>query len=143
MPTELTTRFTQTADFADRASPLRGLKSRQLPTVRHDNFGFGDFLNLVNPLNYIPVVSNLYHQANGTQASPVSSIIGGALFGGPLGMAMAGINAVFEAATGKGVIGSIANAVTGDEGKNAEHYTARYSKIANAHKPDYRLSLDA
>lgn len=130
---------------AGRSEFMPGVKSSQKETVQHDNFSFGDFLNLVNPLNYIPGVSTLYQNVTAQKASPVSSLIGGAIFGGPLGFAIAGIGAVFEEATGKGVIGSIADAVTG-KGEPVDQprdYSAYYSKIANAHKPDYQWRENA
>ena len=65
---------------------------------------FGDALDLVNPLQHLPVVSTLYRKITGDVISPAMDLAGGALFGGPLGAALAavglGIKAGKEAATG-------------------------------------------
>ena len=54
-----------------------------------DGFNFRDVLDLVNPLQHIPVVGNLYRHLTGDIAAPAIRIAGGALFGGPLGAAFA------------------------------------------------------
>lgn len=134
MPTEL---LTFSSPTADRASPLKTIPSRQIATIRHDDFSFQDFLSLINPFHYVSAVSSLYQQAGGgAPVSPVSGLIGGALLGGPLGLAIAGIGAVFEEATGKGVFGAVADAVTSPA---PQDFTARYRQIANAHRPDFDL----
>ena len=53
---------------------------------------FGDFIDMLNPLQHIPVVSSLYRGATGDSINPVSHIAGDALYGGVLGLASAGIS---------------------------------------------------
>ena len=50
-----------------------------------DGFTFGDLIDIVNPLQHIPVVSNIYRSITGDTIAPAMEIAGGALFGGPLG----------------------------------------------------------
>lgn len=57
-----------------------------------DGFNFRDVLDLVNPLQHIPVVGNLYRKLTGDLAAPAIRVAGGALFGGPLGAAFAAAN---------------------------------------------------
>ena len=66
-----------------------------------DGFTFGDFLDIINPLQHIPVIANIYRSISGDEIEPGSRIAGGALFGGGLGLAGALINAVIEDSTGK------------------------------------------
>ncbi|MBE88126.1 MAG: hypothetical protein CMM76_01645 [Rhodospirillaceae bacterium] len=66
-----------------------------------DGFTFGDFLDIINPLQHIPVIANIYRSISGDGIEPGSRIAGGALFGGGLGLAGALINAVIEDSTGK------------------------------------------
>lgn len=54
---------------------------------RDSEFGFLDFLDIINPLQHIPLVSNVYQHFTGDTMKPVANILGGALFGGPLGAA--------------------------------------------------------
>lgn len=64
-------------------------------------FSFWDFLDIINPLQHIPIVSTIYREVTGDQMGAVARIIGGGLFGGPIGLAAAVVNTVVEGATGK------------------------------------------
>ena len=61
-----------------------------------DGFNFRDVLDLVNPLQHIPVIGNLYRKLTGDVAAPAIRIAGGALFGGPLGAAFAAASVVLK-----------------------------------------------
>ncbi|WP_282604781.1 hypothetical protein [Pelagibius sp. Alg239-R121] len=67
----------------------------------NEDFGFWDFIDIINPLQHIPVVSTLYRELTGDEISAPARIMGGALYGGPLGFAASIGNAVLEEATGK------------------------------------------
>ncbi len=85
-----------------------------------EEFGFGDLLDMVNPLQHIPVVGHLYRSLTGDQIRPIGEIIGGAVFGGPLGAASGLVNAVIEEETGKDLSGNaLAFVLEGD----SPHYT--------------------
>lgn len=78
------------------------------------NFSFSDFVDMINPLQHIPVVSSVYREITGESINPVSRVAGDVLFGGVFGIASAvlGIaggagDAVMEAQTGKDSIGTI------------------------------------
>lgn len=64
-------------------------------------FSFGDFLDIINPLQHIPVVSTIYREITGDECGPVANILGGALFGGLIGLASSAVDAVVEMATGE------------------------------------------
>lgn len=66
-----------------------------------DGFTFADLLDIVNPLQHIPIVGTLYRRITGDALDPGARLAGGALFGGPIGVAIAGANAALEDATGK------------------------------------------
>ncbi|MDP7642074.1 MAG: hypothetical protein QGI52_06445 [Alphaproteobacteria bacterium] len=68
-----------------------------------DGFGFDDFLDLINPLQHIPIISTIYREITGDAISDGARIFGGALFGGPLGFAAAIGNAAVKQASGKDV----------------------------------------
>lgn len=66
-------------------------------------FGFGDLLDMVNPLHHIPVVGHIYRHITGDEIRPVSRIIGGTLFGGPIGAASGLANVIVEHETGRDI----------------------------------------
>jgi len=65
-----------------------------------EEFGFGDFVDMVNPLQHIPVVSSLYRGVTGDDIKPIGNIIGGALYGGALGAAGGVLNTIARHETG-------------------------------------------
>lgn len=68
-----------------------------------DGFSFDDLLDLINPFQQIPIVSTLYRAATGDAISAGARILGGTLLGGPIGFAVAAVNAIVEGETGKDV----------------------------------------
>ncbi|GEM_PF-6298809 len=80
-----------------------------------DGFGFDDFLDIINPLQHLPVISNLYREFTGDELSPGARMIGGGLFGGGVGLAASVINTAIEAETGKDVGGHVMALLSGDE----------------------------
>ncbi len=62
---------------------------------------FFDFLDIINPLQHIPVISTIYRGLTGDQIGIAPRIIGGALFAGPFGVANAIVTAAIEHETGK------------------------------------------
>lgn len=59
---------------------------------------FGDFLDMINPFQHIPVISSIYRAIAGETITPSARIAGDVLFGGPLGIASAGISAMTSVA---------------------------------------------
>ena len=72
-----------------------------------DDYSLGDLLDVVNPLQHIPVVSTVYRALTGDTIRPEMRIAGGALFGGVVGMALATGDAMVEQATGRDVGGNL------------------------------------
>ena len=65
-----------------------------------DGFRFKDVLDIVNPLQHIPVVSSIYRMVTGDEIAPAPRALGGALFGGPIGLVAAVANQIMEDETG-------------------------------------------
>lgn len=79
-------RLEDTEKSAQHLNALAGDTSAKNTDIgRGDEFGFFDFLDIVNPLQHIPLVSILYQHVTGDTIKPPANILGGALFGGPLG----------------------------------------------------------
>ena len=66
-----------------------------------DGFTFGDFLDIINPLQHIPVVGTIYRAITGDTMEAGSEIAGGALYGGPIGALLSVADVAFTAETGK------------------------------------------
>ncbi len=84
---------------ADAASKPAG--QREFALFGEDGFTFADLLDIVNPLQHIPVIGTIYRRITADTLDPGARLAGGALFGGPIGVAVAGVNAALEDATGK------------------------------------------
>ncbi len=65
-----------------------------------DGFTFMDFLDIINPLQHIPIVATLYREMSGDDLDPGSRVIGDTLFMGPVGTVAALANVMIDDATG-------------------------------------------
>lgn len=82
---------------------------------------FSDLLAVFNPLQHIPVVSSVYRWITGDTINPVARVVGGALYGGPIGLASAAFNAIVEQVKGADVGAQVMALFDGD--KPAEEQT--------------------
>ena len=82
-------------------------------TSDDDGFSFDDFLDMINPLQHLPVVSTLYREMTGDEMDPASRIVGGAIFGGAIGAGVSLAEAVLEQATGDDVGGHVMSLLQG------------------------------
>jgi hypothetical protein len=60
----------------------------------------GSVVDILNPLQHIPFVSELYRAMTGDAISPAAQVAGGALFGGAIGAAGSAVSAMVTAANG-------------------------------------------
>ncbi len=70
-----------------------------------DGLSFADLLDVVNPLQHIPLLGGLYRRLTGDALSPAARVLGGGLFGGPIG-AIAGAAAAAIEHAGARVAGA-------------------------------------
>lgn len=63
-----------------------------------DGFSFADFIDIINPLQHIPVLGSIYRRLSGDTIDPAARVAGGALFGGPIGAALAIAGTAVESA---------------------------------------------
>lgn len=80
-----------------------------------DGLTFRDLLDVINPLQHIPVVSTIYRHLTGDAISSSAKVIGGGLFGGPVGLAAATMNAVLKEASGRDAGEHVMALVRGDD----------------------------
>src|SRR3546814_621509 len=76
---------------------------------------FGDFLDIINPLQHIPVVSTLYRAITGDEISPHARILGDTLFGGPTGFLSSIANVLYEEIAGEDVGETVIALFTGED----------------------------
>lgn len=89
----------EAANFADpsAANTLKvetGVTENQRP-------GFKDLLDMVNPLQHIPLVNVAYRKITGDEISAPAQFMGGMLFGGPIGAVAAMANIAMKERTGQ------------------------------------------
>lgn len=70
-------------------------------------FTFLDLIDVLNPLHHIPIISSIYPAITGDKIGLAPRLMGGALFGGPLGLLLGGLSAVFEDITGRDTVGHV------------------------------------
>ena len=78
---------------------------------------FGDLVDTINPLQHIPLVDVVYRHLTGDTIRPQGEILGGLLYGGPIGGAVAVATALLREATGFDAEETMYAAVTGDGDK--------------------------
>ena len=92
------------AGAATRESgPATAAASGTLGLVGDEGFTFRDLLDIINPLQHIPIVSAIYRRLTGDTIHDAPRLIGGTLFGGAIGAAFALVNVLVERATGRDV----------------------------------------
>jgi hypothetical protein len=64
-------------------------------------FGFHDLLDVINPLQHVPVVGAIYRWMTGDVPGNVAQLAGDALYGGPIGFAAGLVGIAFKKETGK------------------------------------------
>jgi len=103
-----------------------------------DGFDFFDFLDVINPLQHIPVVSNVYRAITGDEISHGARMAGGAVFGGPLGFASSVFASLVEDATTSSPAGATHLAETPAE-KPAKQAVENFSQARETFKAaDYQ-----
>jgi len=78
-------------------------KQAAAQTKEVDGFSFFDLIDIVNPLQHIPVVNTVYRAVTGDKINNFSRVAGGALFGGLAGAAIGLVNVAVKDGTGKDI----------------------------------------
>ena len=105
-------------DFNIRATQyVRQQAAQAAPaaTEAEPSFGFGDLLDVVNPLQHIPVISTLYRHLTGDNIGIPEKIAGDTLYGGLSGLLSSVGDAIFTEITGKSVGDTVYGYVFGDD----------------------------
>jgi hypothetical protein len=104
-----------------------------------DGFTFGDVLDIINPLQHIPVVSDIYRALTGDEIAPAARLMGGGLLGGVPGLAVAAVNTAVQEVAGQDLGEMAIASLFGDQdtglGEVAETAIASAAPIAPAAEP--------
>lgn len=94
---------------AQAYAPAAQTSSHGTPDIEYageqesDEYTFADVIDIINPLHHLPVIGTLYRKLSGDTIKPMANIIGGAVFGGPVGAIGSTINVVAKSTTGKDI----------------------------------------
>lgn len=81
--------------------------------TQNQSMSFWDFLDIINPLQHLPIISLIYREVSGDEISPSARVMGGALYGGPIGLATGAMDAVIHQETGNYAGGHVMTAMFG------------------------------
>jgi hypothetical protein len=80
-----------------------------------EGMGFEDLLDVINPLQHLPIVRTIYRRLTGDEISGPARVAGGFLFGGPIGMVAGMASAAAVEATGSDLGETLVGILLGDE----------------------------
>ena len=112
------------------ASESSGPSHLHMFAADDDSPSFGDLLDVINPLQHIPVINDIYREMTGDKIGVGARLVGGALYGGPIGLIGSAINAVVEEATGHDIGGTVIALFKDDPSPPSD------TALASAAKPD-------
>ncbi len=83
---------------ADSFAALRAARRDGSKAEAGGKLSFNDFLDTLNPLQHIPVISDIYRELTGDSISEQARVMGGTLYGGPIGLISSVATAAIAAA---------------------------------------------
>ncbi|MBY0432231.1 MAG: hypothetical protein K2Q10_13615, partial [Rhodospirillales bacterium] len=89
--------------------------TRVKPFAAGDEPSFSDFIDVINPLQHIPIISTIYRSLTGDEIGSAARIAGGTLYGGPLGLAFAVADVAVEDASGLAIEGHALALLRGED----------------------------
>jgi hypothetical protein len=86
------------------------------------DFTLDDFIDIINPLQHLPLVSILYREITGDEIKPAMRILGDIGYGGPMGFMSSCAQVLFEAIFGDDIAGTAISMITseGDEKESVQ-----------------------
>jgi len=138
-PETIEENFSSALSEAARAKsvPATALAEKEAAVPDDSSFGFLDVIDMINPLQHIPVVSSIYRYLTGDAISPVSRVVGGTAFGGPIGAASGIVNALVQMETGKDVGENVIASFSSDPSEEPDTTLA----VADLRRPAERVPV--
>lgn len=105
------------SENATRATEQKQKDAKHLTVFAEgdDDPSFWDLLDVINPLQHIPVVNTLYQELTGDKIGVGARLAGGTLFGGVIGLAASAIGCIIEEETGDDIGGHVMALFKDDE----------------------------
>ncbi len=72
------------------------LETEKVQEDTPENISFADILDIVNPLQHLPIIGHIYRAVTGDTIKPGAQIMGGTLFGGGLGLLGASVSVAID-----------------------------------------------
>jgi len=95
-------------------------------------FGFKDLLDIVNPLQHLPVIGSIYRYLTGDEPSGGASIVGDTLYGGPVGLGVGVVGSMLTDSQGRDVGERMLAAVFGPSGGSPTLGTPSVAAVPSA-----------
>lgn len=106
-----------------------------LPGDADGTFEFADLIDIINPLQHIPVISTLYREITGDTIKPEFKVAGGGLFGGIVGVLSSVADAIIQGETGKDIGQNMLALLEGDTAPQARQVASAAKDAAQAKAP--------
>lgn len=100
------------------------------------NASFGDFLDVINPLQHLPIIGDIYRAITGDKISPPARVLGDALYGGPMGLIGGVFNSIVEQTSGHDIGQTVIGLI---DGKGT---AAKSTAVAQAGAPAGKTSTN-
>ena len=132
------------SDASAEAAPspyVQSFKGYMVQSVPKDEaYGVGDMIDMVNPLQHLPLIGSAYRSLTGDDINPAGRIIGGAIFGGGLGASASIANVITQEETGKDMSGLVVSKIIGSRASDAYESAKMADQIVKRYedsKPRY------
>ena len=100
--------------------PTPAKPAKHFALWEQEEFGFRDIIDIINPLQHIPIVATLYRHMTGETIGAVPRVIGGALWGRLGGFISGVVNVLVDWFTGKDIGDHIYSALFGDPSESTK-----------------------
>ena len=112
------------------STKLETKKTASFELFGADGFTTSDAIDIVNPLQHLPIIGPLYREFTGDSLDPFSRIVGNTLFFGTFGAAFSSINVAIEVMTGKDMVSNVIAEINDENAKTTEPKTASTGSIS-------------
>jgi hypothetical protein len=126
----------QARPLDDKPQTTAAKPEKHLALWEQEEFSFRDIVDIINPLQHIPIVSTIYRNMTGEKIGAVPRVIGGALWGRLGGFVSGLVNAVVDWFTGKDIGDHIYAALFGRASESANE-----TVVAQAQEPSLAAAV--
>lgn len=116
---------------SDAFEQLRAARRDNTKAPEGGNLTFNDVLDTLNPLQHIPVISDIYRELTGDSISEQARVMGGTLYGGPIGLISSVATAAIAAANDGEDLGQQAIAAVFGSDEEAQTASEKLARVTN------------